>query len=77
MSDHTIMIIRVVLIFFVQVSVSCLVVSNSLKSHGGRSLVGYSPWGHKESDMTERLHFHFLSGSKEGKWEEDTTGGGD
>ena len=21
------------------------------------SLVGYSPWGHKESDMTERLHF--------------------
>ena len=20
-------------------------------------LVGYSPWGHKESDMTERLHF--------------------
>ena len=28
------------------------------KSHGRRSLVGYSPWGHKESDMTERLHFH-------------------
>ena len=23
--------------------------------HGQRSLVGYSPWGHKESDMTERL----------------------
>ena len=22
-------------------------------------LVGYSLWGHKESDMTERLHFHF------------------
>ena len=21
--------------------------------HGQRSLVGYSPWGHKESDMTE------------------------
>ena len=31
------------------------------KSHGQRSLVGYSPWGHKESDTTERLHFHFLS----------------
>ena len=29
-------------------------------SHGGRSLVDYSPWGRKESDMTERLHFHFL-----------------
>ena len=23
--------------------------------HGQRSLVGYSPWGSKESDMTERL----------------------
>ena len=25
------------------------------KSHGRRSLVGYSPWGRKESDTTERL----------------------
>ena len=25
------------------------------KSHGQRSLVGYSPWGRKESDTTERL----------------------
>ena len=24
-----------------------------------RSLVGYSPWGHKESDTTEQRHFHF------------------
>ena len=23
-------------------------------------LVGSSPWGHTESDTTERLHFHFL-----------------
>ena len=30
-------------------------------SHGWRSLAGYSPWCHKESDMTEPLHFHFLS----------------
>ena len=29
------------------------------KSHGQRSLVGCSPWGHQESDTTERLHFHF------------------
>ena len=29
------------------------------KSYGCRSLVGCSPWGLKESDMTERLHFHF------------------
>ena len=28
------------------------------KSHGRRSLVGCSPWGHEESDMTEQLHFH-------------------
>ena len=28
-------------------------------SHGWRSLVGCSPWGHEESDTTERLHFHF------------------
>ena len=26
------------------------------KSHGRRSLVGYSLWSHKESDTTERLH---------------------
>ena len=25
--------------------------------HGHKSLVGYSPWGHKELDMTEQLHF--------------------
>ena len=29
------------------------------KSHGWRSLVGWSPWGHSESDTTERLHFQF------------------
>ena len=29
------------------------------KSHGRRSLVGHSPWGLEEWDMTERLHFHF------------------
>ena len=37
------------------------------KSHGQRSLVGCSPWGCWESDMTERLHFHFsLSSIGEG-----------
>ena len=30
------------------------------KLHGPRSLVDFSPWGREESDMTERLHFHFL-----------------
>ena len=29
------------------------------KSHEWRSLIGYSPWGGKGSDTTERLHFHF------------------
>ena len=31
------------------------------ESHGQRSLVGYSPWGHKELDMPERLA-HTYSG---------------
>ena len=30
------------------------------KSHGWRSLVGYSPWGREEFDTTEQLHFHTL-----------------
>ena len=29
------------------------------KSCGRRSLVGCSPWGRKELNTTERLHFHF------------------
>ena len=29
------------------------------KSHRGRRLVGCSPWGREELDMTERLHFPF------------------
>ena len=28
------------------------------KSHGWRSLVGCSPWGRKQLDTTEQLHFH-------------------
>ena len=28
------------------------------ESHGQRSLVGYCPQGHKESDTTEQLHTH-------------------
>ena len=28
--------------------------------HGQRSLAGYSPWGHKESDMTEQLILIYL-----------------
>ena len=27
------------------------------KSHEGRSLIGYNPWGRKEWNTTERLHF--------------------
>ena len=29
------------------------------KIHRQRSMVGYSPWGRKELDLTERLHFYF------------------
>ena len=37
------------------------------KSHGWRSLVGYSPWCHHQSVATGRLHFHFsLSRNGEG-----------
>ena len=32
--------------------------------HGQRSLVGYSPWGRKESDMTEQLSMAMLSHEK-------------
>ena len=34
--------------------------------HGQRSLVGYSPWGRKESDTTERdvTHIHETLGQK-------------
>ena len=35
------------------------------KSHGQRSVAGYSPRGRKESDTTEWLHFHFA-------WRRDT-----
>ena len=34
------------------------------KIHGQRSLLGYSPWGRKELDTTERLH----STSKKNKY---------
>ena len=39
------------------------------KSYGQRSLAGCSPWGRRESDMTERTHTHneFL-GSKALCW---------
>ena len=28
--------------------------------HGQRSLAGYSPWGHKESDTTEQLTLSYI-----------------
>ena len=34
----------------------CMATESSIPAwriHGQRSLVGYSPWGHKESEMTE------------------------
>ena len=31
------------------------------KFHGQRSLVGYSPWGQKESNMTEHMRTHVLA----------------
>ena len=37
---------------------------NSGEFHGQRSLVGYSPWGRKQLDTIEQLHFHFSGDSK-------------
>ena len=34
--------------------------------HGQRSLVGYSPWGHKESEMIEHLQKEKSQGASEG-----------
>ena len=31
------------------------------ETHRQRSLVGYSPWGHKQSDTTEQLNHHHVS----------------
>ena len=39
--------------------------------HGQRNLAGYSPWGHKESDTTERLthpHIFFTNPSFSKRW---------
>ena len=41
--------------------------------HGQRSLAGYSPWGHKESDVTKRTHTHTHTRSVWG----DGCGGGE
>ena len=54
------------------------------ESHGWRSLVGCSPWGREELDMTEQLPFHFsLSCIGEGNgnplqcsWRENPRNGG-
>ena len=27
----------------------------------GGAWLGYTPWGHKELDTTEQLHFHFMT----------------
>ena len=42
------------------------------ESHGQRSLVGHSLWGHKESDTTEQLTLSLFVGS--GSWLEKIRG---
>ena len=42
------------------------------ESHGQGSLVGYSPWGHKELDRTEATeHKHSFSSGRVRMWEVD------
>ena len=36
------------------------------ESHGQRNLVGYSPWGHRESDRTEQLIFTYSAKNSKG-----------
>ena len=48
------------------------------KSQGQRRVVGYCPWGHKESDTTERLtHTIVPLGQVEIKWAIGIPGGSD
>ena len=41
------------------------------KSHGQRSLAGYSPWGSKELDITEQLSLHFSQKCSKTNYSED------
>ena len=41
-------------------SIFLLAIFLSGKPYGERSLVGYGPWGHKESDMTELTEYAHL-----------------
>ena len=38
------------------------------KFHEQRSLTGYSLWGHKESDMAEHTHKHYINAWLVGRW---------
>ena len=38
------------------------------KSHGQRSLAGYSPWGRKQLDMTDQQTLYFYVEGKRFKW---------
>ena len=38
------------------------------ESHGQRSLVGYSPWGHKELNMTEVISIQVFDNFMVYKW---------
>ena len=38
------------------------------KFHGQRGLVGSSPWGHRESDVTERVSTHTHAHNSVAKW---------
>ena len=46
------------------------------KSHGQRSMVGYSQWDHKKLDMTKRLHFTSLQRKQHGRWPDKSCGRG-
>ena len=46
---------------FLERQVGCPLQYSCLQNpHGQRSLVGYSPWGHKELDMTEGVIYTYI-----------------
>ena len=59
LSNHLILCCPLLLLSSVLARIRVFPTELPAKSHGWRSLVGCSPWGREESDMTERLHFDF------------------
>ena len=47
------------MVYVVVLAEKAMAPHSCLENPMGGGAIGCSPWGRKESDMTERLHFHF------------------